>query len=386
MLKPIASVSIAALLALSLACQREGAHATQPSDTNDRIRIGVFMSLTGETASYGLSSVNAIKLATEEINASGGIRGTQVELIVEDDHSNTQEVAGLVTKLIKQDKVHAIVGESVSTRALVAAPLAQANKVVMISPASVKPEVTRQGDYIFRACFTSPKEGVAVAEFAFQKLKAKRASIILDQKNDYAVVLANFFREQFKRLGGEIVSEESYASGDTDISRQVAAIKVAQPDVIFAPGFYNTAGLIARSVRQQNLRATLIGSDGWDSPELLTSSGETLRGVYLPNHFWVNSENPLVQKFVSNYKTKYGVPPDALAATAYDAVRMLFDAIRRAGATESGAIRDALAKTSNFPGVTGTITLDSERNAMTPVYILRIEGHDQISLQEVMSR
>ena len=343
------------------------------------------MSLTGDTASYGISSVNAIRLATEEINTSGGIGGKQLELVVEDDHSNTQEVTGLVNKLITQDKVLAIVGESVSTRALAAAPVAQANKVVMISPASVKPEVTLQGDYIFRACFTSPKEGAAVAEFALNKLKARRAAIILDQKNDYAVVLASFFREHFKRLGGETVSEESYAATDKDISKQTAAIKATHPDVIFAPGFYTTAGLVARAVKQQHLEAALIGSDGWDSPQLLEAGGESLRGVYVPNHFWVNNENALVQRFVRDYKLKYGLPPDALAATAYDAARMLFDAIRRARSVESAAIRDALAKTADFSGVTGTITLDAERNALVPVYILRIEENGQFSLQERIS-
>jgi branched-chain amino acid transport system substrate-binding protein len=383
--KSTASALLVVLLSFCAACQRQGSHETQNGDRNNRIRIGVFMSLTGDTASYGISSVNAIRLATEEINTSGGIGGKQLELVVEDDHSNTQEVTGLVNKLITQDKVLAIVGESVSTRALAAAPVAQANKVVMISPASVKPEVTLQGDYIFRACFTSPKEGAAVAEFALNKLKARRAAIILDQKNDYAVVLASFFREHFKRLGGETVSEESYAATDKDISKQTAAIKATHPDVIFAPGFYTTAGLVARAVKQQHLEAALIGSDGWDSPQLLEAGGESLRGVYVPNHFWVNNENALVQRFVRDYKLKYGLPPDALAATAYDAARMLFDAIRRARSVESAAIRDALAKTADFSGVTGTITLDAERNALVPVYILRIEENGQFSLQERIS-
>jgi branched-chain amino acid transport system substrate-binding protein len=378
--KNLASVLSAMMMVVSLACSQKSARDTRADDNG--IRIGVFLSLTGETASFGISSLNAIKLATEEINAAGGIRGKQVELIVEDDHSKTSEVAALVNKLINQDKVHAMLAESVSTRALIAAPIAQANKVVMISPAAIKPEITMQGDYVFRACFVSPAEGAAIARFAMNKLKAKRAAIILDEKNDYAMVLANFFREQFNKLGGEVVVQENYAATDTDISKQMKVIKAANPELIFAPGFYTTAPMVARAFKQEQIKAPLIGSDGWDSPNLLESGGEALHGVYYANHFWVNRDDPLVRKFVGDYKAKYGVQPDALAATAYDAARMLFDAIRRAGSTQSGAIRDALAQTKDFPGVTGIISLDSERNAAAPVYILRVEENGSLSLQE----
>src|SRR5262245_17720819 len=157
------------------------------SRQNEPIKIGVFLSLIGSTSAYGVSSLNSFKLATDEVNAAGGIAGRQIELVVEDDHSNSQDVAGAVTKLIKVDKVLALLGEPVSTRAMLAAPIAQADKVVMISPASIKPEVTMHGDYIFLACFISPDEAEAIAQFAIKKLKTKRAAIILDEKNDYAV-------------------------------------------------------------------------------------------------------------------------------------------------------------------------------------------------------
>lgn len=217
MRKNLASVVSAALVIFSLACSQKSSRYFRADDRE--IRVGSFLSLTGETASYGISSLNAFKLATEQMNAAGGIDGKQIELVVEDDHSKTQEVAALVNKLISEDKVHALLGESISTRALVAAPIAQANKVVMISPAAIKPEITAQGDYVFRACFISPVEGAAIARFAVNNLKAKRAAIILDEKNDYAVVLANFFREHFSKLGGEVVVQENYAASDTDLSK-----------------------------------------------------------------------------------------------------------------------------------------------------------------------
>jgi branched-chain amino acid transport system substrate-binding protein len=351
------------------------------ANNSDSIKIGVFVSLTGATASYGASALNAIKLATEEANRAGGIDGKQIELVVEDDHSRTEDVPGIVTKLIKDAKVSALLAEPVSTRAMAAAPIAQANKIVMISPASVKPELTQQGDYIFRACFISSTEGQAIANFATKKLGAKTAALILDEQNDYAVVLAQFFADSFKRNGGRVVIKQRYSASDQDVSAQLLAIKSAKPDVIFAPGFYTTAPLIARAVKSSGVKATLIGSDGWDSPGLMQGGSEAFEGVYFANHFWVGSDEPVVKKFVADYQTKYGVAPDALAATAYDAARLLFAAFQRAKTTDSAAVRDALAATKDFPGVTGRITLDANRNAHVPVYLLGIDKGGKFSLQ-----
>ena len=362
------------ILALSLllflpAC----AHSGTTTRNGDRIKIGAFLSLTGATSDYGLSSLNGIKMATDELNRSGGINGRQVELVVEDDHSNTQDVPAIVTKLIKQDKVEALLAEPVSVRAMAAAPIAQQNQVVMISSASVKPELTMQGDYIFRACFISSTEGEAIAAFARDKLNAKTAAIILDDKNDYAVVLAGFFAEAFKKLGGQIVDQQKYEASATELSKQMQAIKRAAPDVVFAPGFYTTAPLVAVEVREARIQAILIGSDGWDAPKLLERGSDPFERVYFANHFFAGSQDPLVVKFVADYRVRHGVEPDSAAATAYDAARLLFDAFKRAKSNDKAAVRNALAETKDFAGVTGKITLDANRNALVPVYMLRIE-------------
>jgi branched-chain amino acid transport system substrate-binding protein len=354
---------------------------SMPEPRSNNIKIGAFLSLTGATSAYGVSASNAIKLAVDEANSSGGIDGKQIQLDVEDDESNTQAVPDIVNHLVKEHKVHALIAEPVSVRAMVAAPIAQQNQVVMISSASVKPELTMQGDYIFRACFISSTEGDAVAKFAVDHLKAKSAAIILDDKNDYAVVLAGFFAESFKKRGGQIVSEQKYEANATDLSTQLNAIKTAAPDIVFAPGFYTTAPLVAREVKKAGIKSTLIGSDGWDSPKLLDAGSEPFEGVYFANHFWAASNDPIATKFVADYRAKYGVDPDAGAATAYDATRMLLDAFKRAKSTESAAVRNALAQTKDFPGVTGKITLDPNRNAQVPVYMLRIEG-DKFKLQQ----
>src|SRR6185369_7649838 len=347
---------------------------SMPAPQSNNIHIGAFLSLTGATAAYGISASNAINLAVEEANSSGGIDGKQIQMDIEDDQSNTQGVPEVVNHLIKEHKVHALIAEPVSTRSMVAAPISQQNQIVMISSASVKPELTMQGDHIFRACFISSTEGDAIAKFAVDHLKAKTAAIILDDKNDYAVVLAGFFADSFKKRGGQIVSEQKYEANATELTAQINAIKTAAPDIVFAPGFYTTAPLVASEVKKSGIKSTLIGSDGWDSPNLLNNGGGPFEGVYFANHFWAGSDDPIVKKFIADYQAKYGVAPDALAATAYDAARLLFDAFKRAKSTESAAVRNALAQTKDFPGVTGKITLDSNRNAQVPVYMLRIEG------------
>lgn len=356
---------------LLVLCLLASACAT-PEPRSNNIKIGAFLSLTGATSAYGISASNAIKLATDEANADGGIDGKQIQLEIEDDESNTQKVPDVVNHLIKEHKVHALIAEPVSTRSMAAAPIAQQNQIVMISSASVKPELTMQGDYIFRACFISSTEGDAIAKFAVDHLKAKSAAILLDDKNDYAVVLAGFFADSFKKRGGQIVSEQKYDANATELSAQISAIKTAAPDIVFAPGFSTTAPLVASEVKKSEIKSTLIGSDGWDSPTLLNNGA--FEGVYFANHFWAGSDDPLAKKFIADYRAKYGVEPDALAATAYDATRMLFDAFKRAKSTESAAVKNALAQTKDFPGVTGKITLDSNRNAQVPVYMLRIEG------------
>ena len=239
-----------------------------------------------------------------------------------------------------------------------------------------------QGDYIFRACFISSTEGEAIAKFARTRLKAKTAGIILDWKNDYALVLAKFFQDSFMKLGGQVVVQQSYAASDQEMSAQFTSIKQNAPDIIFAPGFYTTAPVVARTAKESGVKSILIGSDGWDSPDLLKDGSEPFEGVYFANHFWIGSEDPLVKKFVADYRAKYGVTPDAGAAAAYDATRMLFDAFKRAKSNDKAALRDALAQTKDFPGVTGKITLDKDRNALVPVYMLRIEKGGKFTLQQ----
>ena len=342
--------------------------------SGDEILIGEYGSLTGTTATFGQSTDNAIQMAFDEINAAGGLLGKKVKVLVEDDQSKPEEAATAVTKLINQNHVVAMLGEVSSSRSLAAAPICQANGVPMISPSSTNPRVTQVGDYIFRVCFIDPFQAEVGARIAWETLKLKKVAILSDVRNDYSVGLQTFFRQHFKQLGGEIIAEQSYSEGDSDFRAQLTQIKSANPEAIYVPGYYTEVATIARQARELGITVPLIGGDGWDSPRLWEIGGEALNGCYFSNHYSVDDPAPAVQKFVADYRKRYNQTPDALAALGYDAARILADAITRAGATSGDKIRDALAATKSFQGVTGQITINAERNAVKPAVVLKIEN------------
>jgi branched-chain amino acid transport system substrate-binding protein len=342
------------------------------------------MPLTGDTANFGISSSNAIRMAADEVNAAGGINGKQIELLIQDDRSDPTEAANIATKFVSQDEVHAILGEVGSTRTLAAAPIAQNARIPMLTPSSTNVEVTRKGDYIFRSCFIDTVQGPAMAQFAAKSLNAKRAALMIDRRNDYSTGLEKAITDVYVPLGGTIVITQSYQAGDQDFNAQITSIKGANPDVIFVPGYYGDVALFAKQARDKGLNAPLVGGDGWDSPTLYQIGGAALDGSYFTDHYSSYDPDPRVQKFVDDYKKRYGVVPDALAATGYDAALIMFDAIKRAGSLEGSAIRDALAATKNFPGVTGAVTFNENRDAVKPIIMIRIEPGGKFVNQERM--
>jgi branched-chain amino acid transport system substrate-binding protein len=368
----IASIIVVSLLS---ACTPNGGGG-------DKVRIGVFMSTTGSTANFGISSVNGIKLAADEINAAGGINGKQVELLVQDDRSDASEAATIVTKFVTQDQVHGIIGEVASSRSIAAAPIAQNAKIPMLTPSSTNPEVTKKGNFIFRSCFIDPYQGAAIAQFAAKTLGAKTAAIMVDRKNDYSTGLEKVISETFTKFGGKIVATQSYQEGDQDFNAQLTSLKGTNPEVIFVPGYYNDVGLIAKQARDKGITVPLIGGDGWDSEQLYKIGGTALNGSYFTNHYSPYDTDPKVVKFVNDYKAKYGSIPDALAATAYDAARIMFDAVKRSKSLTGPDIRDALAATKDYPGVTGTVTFNENRDAVKPIVMIEIKDGGTYAVKE----
>ena len=366
------------LLCVSLfaaSCQRK---------TDNEIVIGEYSSLTGTTATFGQSTHNGIMLALDEINQAGGLLGKRVRIITEDTQSRPEEAAAVVTKLINRDKVKAVLGEVASSRSLAAAPICQSNQIPMVSPSSTNPEVTKKGDYIFRVCFIDPFQGAVLAKFAMNSIKVKRVAILKDVKNDYSVGLAEFFSKIYKDLGGEIVGEQAYSEGDTDFKAQLTALKELRAEAILVPGYYTEAALIVKQARELGIKAAFIGGDGWDSQKLIEIGGDSMNNCYYSNHYTADDTSPAVQNFVAKYKARFNQTPDALAALGYDAANIVFDAIKRAGNTEGPKIRDALASTKGFLGVTGQISIDSERNANKSAVIIEIKDN-KIAYRETVN-
>jgi branched-chain amino acid transport system substrate-binding protein len=349
-----------------------------------QIKIGAVSCLSGGLSTFGVSSIQGAKLAVEEINSQGGILGQQIELIVEDNQSKSGESATIARKLVSQDQVAAILGDLTSSATMEIAPLAQENKVPLLTPSATNVAITKTGDYVFRSCFIDPFTGQVMAKFALEHLKAKRALILTDVKQDYSVGLTEAIRQYFNENGGQVVKEISFSSGDSDFRAQLATVRSVRPDVIFLPAYYTEAALILRQAKQLGITAPIVGGEGWDSPALLQVAGASADGDFYVNHFSAADPAEPVQNFVHKYEAKYHAPPDALAALWYDGAAIICNAIQRAESTDGAKIRDALASTKNFGGVTGQISIDTNRNASKPGVILTIQDGRVQMVQQVI--
>ena len=376
----------AALAVSSLGCEKKTTPVEPPKGTDvkpieakpvpkaesDDIIIGEVGSLTGSEAAFGISTRNGIELALEEANAAGGVKGKKVKVIVYDDQSKPEEAASATTRLITQDKVKLILGEVASSNSLAMAPICQDNKIPMISPSSTNPAVTEKGDYIFRVCFIDPFQGFVMAKYAREDLKFKNVAILKDVKSAYSVGLTEVFERKFAEMGGKIAGVESYAKGDTDFRSQLTAIKKMKPEGLYVPGYYNDVGIIARQARELGLKTVMMGGDGWDSEKLFELGGKAIEGSYVSNHYSPEDPSPQVQNFISKYKAKFAGVPDSLAALGYDAANVAIEAMKRAPDLSGPALRDEIAKTKDFPGVAGTISMNEKRDAVKPAVVLQV--------------
>jgi branched-chain amino acid transport system substrate-binding protein len=365
-MKKVFLLSVALLTALSvISCTKKS--------TNE-IVIGHFGSMTGSEATFGQSTDEGIRLAFDELNSRGGIKGKKVKLVTMDNQGKAEEAASVVTRLIEQEKVLALLGEVASTRSLAAAPIAQTKKVPMITPSSTNPKVTQVGDYIFRVCFIDPFQGTVMAKFAAENLKVKKVAVLRDVKSDYSVGLADFFTQKFKELGGEVIADMSYQSNDVDFKAQLTQIKSKNPEALFIPGYYTEVGLIARQAREIGLKVPLMGGDGWDSPKLYEIGQEAVNGGYFSNHYSTESTDPAAVEFITKFKAKYNKSPDGLSAAGYDAALVLIRAMESASELTSDSVKSALTQIKDFPGATGKITINEQRNATKSAVVVQVQG------------
>lgn len=352
---------------------KEGGGNGDSGGTGD-IVIGHYASLTGDTAHYGQDTDKAIKLAASELNAAGGVLGRKVKIATLDDRGDAAEAQNAVNRLIDVEKAIAILGEVQSSLSLQGGRVAQSKKIPMITPSSTNTKVTEIGDYVFRVCFIDPFQGNVMAKFARENLKLDKVAIIKDNKSDYSTGLSEAFQKAFEAAGGKIVEPQSYGKGDTDFSAQVTAVKNSDAQAIYVPGYYTEVAAIAKTMQRLEVKLPMMGGDGWDAPDLFKIGGDAVEGHYYSNHFAPDVASENAKKFIADFEKQHGTKPTGLGALGYDAARVLFDAIKRAGKTDPAAVRDEIAKTKDFDGVTGKITINDQRNAVKSAVVLKISG------------
>ncbi len=360
-----------------------GAGSSDPAKDTGPIVIGSYLSMTGTMATFGITTEQGEKMAIEEINAAGGIKGRKLELVVLDDQGKADEAGNTVTRLIDVNDAVALIGEVASTLSLVGGRIAQKRGIPMVSPSSTNPKVTEVGDYVFRVCFLDPFQGRVMAKFAHENLKLSKVAIFKDIRNDYSLGLSDAFKKAFTEMGGQIVAEESFSAGDTEFSAQLTKLKGTAPEGIYVPGYYTEVGTIARQARRLGITVPLMGGDGWESPELRRIGGKDVIGSYFSNHFAHDNPTPSAKKFIEAYEAKFHEAAPALSALGYDAVMVIAEAMKRAPVITPKAIRDELAKTKDYDAVTGRLTLDAQRNPVKPAVILKVTESGEAFAAEI---
>ena len=356
------------LLAVVTICVTAMAFAGGGTDSNT-VRIGAILPLSGPVAFYGNESRDGALLAIEQINAAGGLLGKQLALISEDDEGNAEKAVNAFTKLTTRDRVSFIIGSSTSGATQAITNLAQRNRVLLISPSATNVDVTRAGDYVFRACFIDPFQGVVGANFAYNTLRSRRAAVLYDAGADYNTGLADSFKRQFRALGGQVVADEAYQTGDVDFNAQITRIRAANPDVVYLPNYYNDVSLQAKQLRDQRITCALLGGDGWDS--LVDNAGDEVLNGFWSSGFASDTTDPRGVAFVRAFETRFRRSASQFAALGYDTMMLVIDAIRAAGTFDTPAVKDAMARI-NGPYVTGNIRFDADRNPIKGAAILEI--------------
>lgn len=374
----VTALALGALGVLGLGCGKK----TEPGPTGESTpaaaaewKVGAYLSLSGAETGFGTSTKEGIELAVEEVNAKGGVKGKKIKIIFEDDKSNPQEASNKVLQLIDRDKVVALLGEVASSRSKAGGIVANKKKIPMITPSSTNPDVTQVGPFVFRVCFTDDVQGQMGARFVSEKLGKKKVAILFASDDLYSSGLANEFRTEAKKLGMEIVIEKSFLKNETNFTTYLNEIKSANPEMIYAPVYYNAMVPVARQAKAAGLAGSMfIGGDGWHDESLVDGAGEEMEGSFFTNHYSPDMPSENSKAFVKRYSERFKHEPSSLAAQGYDAALLLADAIGRAKTDAPEAIRDAIAETKGFQGATGAITINAERNADKPIVVVQIKG------------
>lgn len=342
--------------------------------TGPDVVIGAYLPLTGAESEFGRAVLNGIELAIAEQNRAGGVRGRRLALRALDTTGRSSQAAEAVTRLVTNEGAIALLGDVSSASSLAGAVVAQRLGVPMISPSATNPAVTQVGDMISRACVSDEDQAIAMATFARVRLKLSRVAVLYDRTQPYSSGLATAFDRAFTRLGGTIAVSRAFRDVDVDLQPQLEAIRNAGVEAVFAPVYYVPAATIAKQLRDLGLAAPLLGSDGWDSPDLAQLAGAAIDGGFYTSSFAADDPRPLVKSFVKRYREQHGAEPDALAALGYDSARLLFSALGRARLRPGADLAAAIASTKNFAGTTGSLTMRPGREPKKSIAVLQIKA------------
>lgn len=350
----IASVALAAMVVGALA--------------QETIRIGALYNVTGGMSSLDGPSLYGAQLAAKQINADGGLLGKQVELIAPDGKTDQQETAKAAQRVLSEGVVAGI-GQSDTTFVMAGAPLFQEKGVPFVTSGATHPKLPEWvGDYMFMVPFGDDDQSYAIADYAYDKLGARKVVVWTDNSMDFTKALSAFFTERFTEKGGEVVGTDSFMMGDTDFSAQIARLASIdpKPDAVFVSAIPSEAGISVKQIREQGITMPIISGDGFDTELVTTVPGpELANDVYFSTHTYRADDRPEVAKFIEDYKAEYGRDPEnAFAPLGYDALMLVADAIRRANSAEPADIQKALKETRGFKGVTGEISYT--RDSMVP--------------------
>lgn len=337
----------------------------KPQVSSNVIKIGVFEPMTGANAAGGELEVEGVKLANKLYPT---VNGKKVELVFADNKSDKVEAANAASNLVEQQNVNAIVGSWGSGNSMAAGDVVKDAQIPAVGASCTNPLVTAGNDYYFRVCFIDPFQGTVMAKYAANKLKAKKVALLQEVSSDYSVGICKFFSDSFKKLTkneNAIITKENYNTGDQDFTAQLTTIKSKNPDAIFAPGNFTEGALIIKQARQLGIKVPIIGGDTWETPEFIDIGKDAVEGTVFSTFF--ATEKPITEeskKFLDAYRKQYKKEPAAVTALSYDAYLVILDAIKRANSTDPVKIRDQIAKTKNFPGAAGVITIDENNNAV----------------------
>jgi branched-chain amino acid transport system substrate-binding protein len=353
--------------------------------TTDTIKVGINCELSGAVASYGDNARNGALIAIDEINEAGGVLGKKFEPLVRDNQSKTDEAMNVSAALVDEGMV-AQVGPLTSGAVAGSTPILMENQIPLIAPAATADNVTvddktnKVRDYIFRMCYRDSDQGRRMADFAIDTLGVKNAAIFGSTSDDYAKGLAKYFKEQFESKGGTIVTEEGFMNGDKEFRGTLTKIRGKNPEFIYVPGYYTEVSVLIKQARDLGINVPIGGGDGWDSPDMIEVAGaEALNNTYFTNHYSVEDPNPAIQDFVKTYQGKHNKLPDSFAALGYDSVKLLADAITRAGSADPVKIKEALEETKDFAGITGTMSIDEFHNPVKNIVVIEYKDGKQIT-------